>query len=66
MAHNFIKSVTVELSIEGNNVIMKVDIGAAVLLMSQASQEHVFPQVTLQQSAIYLRTYMGESMKVLG
>ena len=62
VAHNTIKPITVEISV----VIMEVDTGAAVSLMSQATQEHVFPQATLQQCAINLRTYTGKPMKVLG
>ena len=45
---------------------MEVDTGAAVSLMSQVTQESVFPQATLHKSTIYLRTYTGEPMKVVG
>ena len=66
VAHNTIKPITLEISVEGKSVIIEVDTGAAVSLMSQDIQEHVFPEATLQQSAINLRSYMGEPMKVLG
>ena len=66
VAHNTIKPITAEISVEGKNVIMEVDTGAAVLLMSQATQEHVFPQAMLQQSAINMRTYTREPIEVLG
>ena len=48
------------------HVCMEVDTGAAVSLMAQAIQEKLFPEAILKQSPTRLRTYTGESMKVIG
>ena len=45
---------------------MEVDNGAAVSLMSQVTQERVFPRAMLHESTIDLRTYTGEPMEVMG
>ena len=45
---------------------MEVDTGAAVSLMSQAVQERLFLQVTLQATTTNLQFYTGEAMKVVG
>ena len=54
------------MTINGEKVIMEVDTGAAVSLMSQVTQEKVFPWATLHKSPIHLRTYTGEPMEVVG
>ena len=63
VVHCSIKPITVEMTINGERVIMEVDTGAAVSLMSQVTQEKVFPRATLHK---YLRTYTGEPMEVVG
>ena len=45
---------------------MEVDIGAAVSIMSGATFATHFPQKQLSHSTVTLKTYTGESMKVLG
>ena len=66
VVHRSIKPITVEMTINGEKVIMEVDTGAAVSLMSQVTQERVFPQAMLHESTIHLRTYTGEPMEVMG
>ena len=51
------KPITVEVDINGTAVRMEVDTGAAVLFMSQAVQEKLFPRAILQMSTTILRTY---------
>ena len=60
------KPIIVEVELNGTLVSMEVDTGAAVSLMSQAVQERLFPQATLQATTTNLRTYTGEAMKVIG
>ena len=45
---------------------MKIDIGAAVSLISQSKQETIFPDVVLRESNILLKMYTGEQMRVQG
>ena len=45
---------------------MEVDTGAAVSLMSEQTQKHLFPNVKLQSSKVRLLTYTAEPLPVLG
>ena len=56
--------VTVELN--GKSVVMEVDTGAAVSLMSETTQRNLFPNTELQQTAVKLHTYTAESLSVVG
>ena len=44
----------------------ELDTGAAVTVMAKSTFLHLFPNLTLQQSMIALKTYMGELMSVVG
>ena len=45
---------------------MEVDTGAAVTLISQATQKDLFPQAVLQKSTLTLHTYTAEPLGVVG
>ena len=60
------KPIIAEVELNGTLVSMEVDTGAAVSLMSQAVQERLFSQATLQATTTNLRTYTGEAMEVIG
>jgi len=61
-----IRPITVTLELNGNPVIMEVDTGAAVSLMSEATQKKVFPEAQLQKASVKLHTYTEESLSVMG
>ena len=56
----------VEIEINGAAVKMEVDTGAAVTILSQKTQEALFPSATLSKPTVSLRTYTSEPIIVLG
>ena len=60
------KPITVEVEINGQSLLMEVDTGSAVSLISQDTQQKCFPQVKLNSTAVVLQTYTAEAMAVLG
>ena len=56
----------VVLKVNNQPVIMEVDTGAAVTIMSSKSFNSLFPRATLQETTLRLRTYMAKEMLVLG
>ena len=58
--------ISAELEIDGKSVSMEVDTGAAVSIMSGAMFAAYFPDKHLSPSTVTLKTYTGETMKVLG
>ena len=60
------KPIQVEVQIEGKPLLMEVDTGAALSLISGEVKQKLFPGIPLLESQILLRTYTGESMGVLG
>ena len=47
-------------------VVMEIDTGAAVTVMSNKSFKSLFPRITVQETTVRLRTYMAKEMPVLG
>ena len=45
---------------------MEVDTGAAVSLMSEATQKKLFPNTQFQKTSVKLHTYTAESLSVVG
>ena len=45
---------------------MELDTGAAVSIMLEQTLRRVFPEAPLKQTAVLLKTYTGEPLKVLG
>ena len=51
-----------------NNVVhtMELDTGASVTLMSETECHKLFPEATLRESSVLLRTYSGDRLPVVG
>ena len=47
-------------------VVMEIDAGAAVTVMSSKSFNSLFPKAILQETTMRLRTYIAKEMPVLG
>ena len=58
--------ILVEVEVNGCNLSMEVDTGAARSIISQAQQEVLFPSVKLNKSPLTLRTYTSERVEVVG
>ena len=58
--------ITVELIINGKEIEMEVDTGAAVSIMGEKTVQEMFLEVQLKKSDIVLKTYTAESMEVVG
>ena len=56
----------VVINVNDKPVIMEIDTGAAVSIMSSRSLKSLFPTATLQEAAVRLRTYMAREMPLLG
>ena len=54
--------------IKENNakVIMELDTGASLTIMSESTLKQKLPKLKLQASTVMLKTYSGEKLKVLG
>ena len=57
--------ITVEVSINGEQVHMEVDTGAAVSLVSEVCKQ-LWPSLALQQTPVKLKTYSGAPLEVKG
>ena len=58
--------ILVTLKLMGTPVQFELDTGAAVTVMSETEFAQLLPNVQLQQSAVKLKTYTGEPMKIVG
>ena len=58
--------ITVELEIQGKPVVMEVDTGTAVSVISETTYKELFPNLTLKEVPMGLKTYAGERIPVLG
>ena len=58
--------ITVEIEVNNRKLLMEVDTGAAVSIISEETQKKLFPGATLEKSSIGLRTYTLEPMTILG
>ena len=58
--------IVVKLTVDGKDIPMEVDTGAAVSLISLATKKQLFPQKKLLDSTLVLTTYTGEQMAVVG
>ena len=56
------KPPTVTLEIDGVQVPMEIDTGAAVSLISEGTQKRMFPKRSLRQPEVHLNTYTLESI----
>ena len=60
------RPITTKAKINGKEVTMEVDTGAAVSIISQNLLEHLFPELSPSSTEIVLRTYTGEPIPVVG
>lgn len=60
------RPISVKLKVNGKELSMEVDTGAALSIISQEMQHHLFPEAVLTESQVFLRTYTGETMPVVG
>ena len=58
--------ITVKLEIQGKPVVMEVDKGAAVSVISEETYKELFSNLTLKEAPMGLKTYTGERIPVLG
>ena len=58
--------ITMKLEIQGKPVVMEVDTGAAVSVISEETYKELFSNLTLKESPMGLKTYTGERIPVLG
>jgi len=58
--------ITVEMVVNNKPLVMELDTGAAVSVISEQTQRRLFPQTTLKPTSVLLRTYTGEPMTVAG
>ena len=56
----------VTLTIEGKSVLMDIDTGASLSLVSEHTYQELWPTVPLQETSVILTTYTGTPLKVLG
>ena len=57
---------TVGLEIQGKPVVMEVDIGTTVSVISETTYKDLFSNLTLKKVPMGLKTYTGERIPVLG
>ena len=59
-------SIKVDLKVNNVEVVMELDTGASLTIMSEKTFKHRLPHLELQPSAVILKTYSGEQLTVLG
>ena len=59
-------SINIDLKVNNTEVVMELDTGVSLTIMSEKIQQKKLPQIELQPSAVTLTTYSGEQLKVLG
>ena len=60
------RPIAVLVSINGKELNMEVDTGAAVSILSEKTFKKNFPDAVLKPAAVTLRTYTGQRMSVVG
>ena len=60
------RPIAVLVSINGKELNMEVDTGAAVSILSEKTFRKIFPNAVLKPAAVTLRTYTGQRMSVVG
>ena len=65
-ARNRVPPLQVSMEIDGHQLLMEVDTGAAYSLISDATFKEFWPDRRLEKSDVRLCTYSGEPIEVLG
>lgn len=60
------KPLTCELTIEGKPLVMEIDTGTEVSIISEATHWAIFPELQPVKSRVLLKTYTNEVMSVVG
>ena len=60
------RSIIVQMKVNGTNLDMEVDTGAALSVISETTRRAVFLNDTLHPSSLILKTYTDEQMEVTG
>ena len=60
------KPLTCEVIVEGNPLVMEIDNGAEVSVISEGTRQAIFPGLQPTKSSILLKTYTNEVMSVVG
>ena len=60
------KPMTCEVIIEGSPLVMEVDTGAEVSIISEETRQAIFPALQPVKSSLRLKTYTNEVMSVVG
>ena len=60
------KPIRVDVQINGKPLLMEVDTGAAVSLISYKKLKQVLPRIRIKKTTVVLRTYMSEVIPVQG
>ena len=60
------KPFEIDLLVEGKPLKMEIDTGASVSVVSQAVYQKLLKEKKLERTTVQLKTYGGESLKVLG
>ena len=58
--------VHIPVQVEGKSLIMELDTGAAVSIISETTRKEMFPNSTLHKSKLTLKTYTDEPMQITG
>lgn len=60
------KEIEIPVKINGQLIVMELDTGASVSLMSEAKKNELIPQVPMIKPDVKLKTFTGEQVPVLG
>ena len=55
-------NITVDLVMDGKDICMELDTGAALSILSETTWKRIFPKQTLNHSSVRLKTYTGEPL----
>ena len=58
--------ITIDLQIDGKDVCMELDTGAAVSIIGEKEAQEMFPNTKLRRSEMVLKTYTSDRIKVVG
>ncbi len=58
--------IEVTVQIEEKNLMLEIDTGAAVSIISETTRHSCFPKLTLKKSDIILKTYTDQPLNVMG
>ena len=58
--------IKVPLTVDGKNLTMELDTGAAVTIVSEKQYDNLFSNRQLKKSQVLLKTYSGEPLPVIG